>query len=648
MPLGLLTLAAGLSKKGYIPAIFRPEQKLFRNEDFQTVAQTIANLNYRLIGFSTWCITYPASLLIAQSIKRINPQTTIVFGGPQASILAKETLEKFTFVDFVLSGEADFTFSKFLTEWEKDSPEFQKIKGLSYKNESGRICTTKHAEPVKNLNNLPIPAYKLVPKSKSLKLDVGRGCPFHCTFCSTSQFFAQKYRVKSPERILQEIKLAAEQSKITAFSFAHDMFTLNKKFINELCSKLIQFNESKSKKITWTCSARIDCVNAKMLSQMKRAGCQAVFFGIESGSEKIQKNIRKNLNLDQALQIADVCRETGINMHASFIIGFPDETNSDVEETLQCALKLALKGALIQISELSLLPGTPLYNTYKNQLRFDGQFSNFSNAVCGKEELLLILKFPELFSSFYYLPVSTLSRGEITFLSHLINNLHHFRNTVFLLRNLIEQDSKMTNLLDFYKKAYQKIRDSKSRHPPVVSFWIDFFKHYLSKNKEKINRPEIYAVFALEAFQSLLKAKYTRWHLVRNLIKEIPGNKNKLKPTPVWNILTTSFKLEKTVPSENKWNAKTHHHHKRIYHYLLVADSENTCIRKKISSRDFYLFQHLEEKTTNEFLKEVRENVPEDYSIKWLKKVQKLGVLETAPSFLKKNNSGNIKHCIMS
>ena len=156
---------------------------------------------------------------------------------------------------------------------------------------------------------------------------------------------------------------------------------------------------------------------------MKLAGCQSVFFGIESGSDKIQKSIKKNLDFKKVYAVADKCREVDLNMYASFIIGFPDETKGDIEKTLNMILTLASKGTFVQVSELAVLTGTPLYTNYFEKLKFDGRITNFSHSISGKFEKEFIKKYPSLFSSFYYLPVKSLSRDSSGF---FMTSIHTF------------------------------------------------------------------------------------------------------------------------------------------------------------------------------------------------------------------------------
>lgn len=627
MPLGLLSLAACLQKTGSYVNIFQPKERLIQPEDYKKAAKHILTYKPDIIGFSTWCITYAASLLIAEQLKILSPNTPLIFGGPQASILAKETMMEFPAVDFVLSGECDLTFPKFIKEFEKKNPTFSKISGLTFRTNSDKIKQTPTNGALPVLDELPVPSYEFVSNADTLKLDVGRGCPFNCTYCSTNNFFSKKYRIKSPTRILYEMNLAFKKSKIRTFSFTHDMFTLNKKFVFDLCEKLILQKKENKTEFVWTCSARIDCVTDKMLIQMKKAGCESIFFGIESGSEKIQKEIKKNLNISRAYTIADICREVGLNMHASFIIGFPNENYEDIEQTLVCALKLSLKGALVQVSELSLLPGTTLHNQYGHKLKLDGNFSNFSNTVCGPKELKLIIDYPSIFSSFYYLPTDYIDRKMILSLCEFINYAYFFRDTIFLLKKQIQDEISQFKIFNLFENEFNN--SMKGKETLMISHWIRILKNFLKENKTLLNQFEVYDVFAYEAYTALLKTYFIRWNIISQKKKSKKITQNSIiSPTPVWNVLTTSYKLDKILPSLNNWKIKNIKKQKGQYNYLIIAISENYCFKKQIFKKDEYMLKKLSKTPFPDFVNKVKNVSSAGETLKWLKKMQKWGVLE--------------------
>jgi radical SAM superfamily enzyme YgiQ (UPF0313 family) len=601
---GVAALDAGLKAHGFNSVIYVPKLSLFKNEDYLSVAENILTFRPAIIGFSTWCFSYPASLLVSEKIKELNPEIYIVFGGPQASSLGKETMERFPFVDYVLGGECDYTFPELagcLTGCHSTS-ELYKISGLTFRSSDGTICQNNTEGFVQNLDLLPYISFSQYNKNqKKIMLDIGRGCPFHCTYCSTSHFFSKTYRTKSTERILAEMDLAFGQLGIRHFEFLHDMLTLNKSFMVELCMNLINRKKTK-RKFSWNCSARIDCITEDILKLMKEAGCRAIFFGIESGSEKIQHLIKKNLHVENVYEIAEICRNLGIDVHASFIIGFPDETEEDIEKTLLCIAGLSARGVFTQLSELSVLPGTPLYFRYRDQLKLDGLLSYFSGSFYNPEEVRLITKYPELFSSFYYLPVSTLDRLSLYHLKNLVNQLHQFRNTLFILKETLHKDLQNTNLFLIFLKHLPNLKEHMNKKIPPITFLITCLKDYLLAKHAFADNRFIYHVFAYESIIALMLARYVRWKMIEqysemNKSSEFPQKKTGCYHlVPYWQTISTFYRLKSILPSENGWRTRKLNARKGDFNYLIIAVSDLKCKVSRITSAELGFLNQLSEK----------------------------------------------------
>jgi radical SAM superfamily enzyme YgiQ (UPF0313 family) len=627
MPAGLQILAE-LAKSKCRVSVYEPRIRLIKASDYRIAALDILKQKPFLIGFSTWCISYPASILVARELKKAAPQIPVIFGGPQASILPVETLTAFPFIDFILSGEADFSFPLFLDEFLKNTPDFSKVPGLTYRVNNDTIQQSHVKEQITNPDELPIPLVKLIPKNRIIKLDVGRGCPFQCTFCTTNDFFSKKYRLKSTGRIIDEMMTYYLKWGIKSFAFIHDMFTFNKKTISDLCKRLIEIQNTQELFFTWSCSARTDCITGELLSDMKNAGCNAIFFGIESGSEKIQKSIRKNLKIENVYEIADQCRELGIKMFASFIIGFPDETKADIEKTLKCIFKLAINGVFVQVSELSLLPGTPLYNTYKEKLRLDGNFSNFSKTICGGEEIKLIKDYPHLFSSFYYLPIKSLNREKIVFINQIINKISLFKNSLMIISDNLEKNTEAINLLKLIENEFDRINFSKKAQIPIVSQLIRIITAYIQEEKLETEKPYLMSVFNYESYQALLKTLYSGWQHFRTKPGDTKlSSKCYINPTPVWKTLTIPFNAEKLIVNLNNLNRLNFKIRAGRYHFLLVATSEKSCNKLRINEKELILLNKLSEVSVSVYAEDVKSVICGKELILWLKKIKRLGVI---------------------
>ena len=257
-----------------------------------------------------------------------------MFGGPQASVVDLQTLAAFPFVDLILRGEAEESFPLLLDElanWRR----MDRVPGLTYRTE-GQPRRNPNADVIRDLDSLPSPAYHLTGELQGASraaLEMGRGCPFACTFCSTNDFFRRNFRLRSPDRILHDMRSFAEVYGLSDFDLIHDMFTVDKRRVVAFCDAMIASGE----RFTWACSARSDCIDEPLLELMARAGCVGIFFGIETGSARMQTVIDKRLDISRAKEIIDAVEELRIGSTVSLIAGFPEETREDLEQTVRNA-----------------------------------------------------------------------------------------------------------------------------------------------------------------------------------------------------------------------------------------------------------------------------------------------------------------------
>ena len=637
MPLGLLAIAASLRSKKFRTQIYQPWKTLFTRDDHQEVAREIVSIKPKIIGFSTWCITYPTSLNLAEAIKSLDPDIPIIFGGPQASILDRETLTRYSCVDFVLRGEADITIIDLVKCLINGANpyELKKIHGLTYRIPgNNKIIRNKNIGYIANLNTLPIPAYDLIPLNKNIKLDVGRGCPFKCTFCTTSDFFSKSYRIKSISRIIQEMDYCFEKTGITFFGFAHDMFTLDKKYMLELCKTLKKHYKRKAQRYTWTCSARTDCVSDEMLKAMKEAGCTTIFFGIESGSDHIQKMIKKNIKIPQAYKVAETCSSIGINMIVSFMAGFPEETKKDINDTIKVILEMSARGSIPQMSLLSLLPGTPLYETCKDKLEYDGRFSDFSGFIFGKDELKMIKENPDLFSSFYYLPIKDINRDNLFSLSRLVNDFRNFPDTINMIREYLKKDIKSVSMFDFLEKQLMVYRKEENSGYPELFCLVDGLNDYLTYLEKKGLPFYAWEIFILETAKLFMQKKFIR----RQLIQPRKGVWGKLNDkfdiedhivsTTHWKLVTTNYKISSILEKNKKGNLSGIKLRRGQYKYLVVACSEKKSIFMKLTEKQYKVMEKLGDMRVIDFFEVGRKFMDEIAFWKFLRKLARIGIVE--------------------
>lgn len=465
VPLGILSLAAVLEQNGLLPDVVDlnrffleyswPEQGSYRHLNFCSFAAArLAELQFDVIGFSTMCSSFPLTLRLAQEIRQTHPGAMIVLGGPQASVVDEATLAAFAAVDVIVRGEAEVTFPRLL-EALADGDDLSRIPGITYRHQ-GKIVRNPNAPVVEDLDSLPLPAYHLLARDRSLcfrlAIEVGRGCPFGCTFCSTNDFFHRRFRLKSPARLIEQMSFLHQTYGTESFDLIHDMFTVDRKRVVHFCEALLQSGY----KFKWGCSARTDCVDRDLLALMSRAGCNAIFFGIETGSPRMQKVIQKGLDLEEAARIICLTDQEGIATTVSTIIGHPEEEKQDLALTVGFVLDaLPHEDVNPQFNVLAPLAGTPLLTQNRDRLLFDGHYSEMSHQGWQQDpaDRELIRAFPEIFPNFYGLP-TPVGRGYLMELSRFFTGAElRFR---WVLIALHQETGDLLTVFDAWREWRQE------------------------------------------------------------------------------------------------------------------------------------------------------------------------------------------------
>jgi radical SAM superfamily enzyme YgiQ (UPF0313 family) len=416
-PLGLGYLAAVLIQKGYLVSLIEPQLDNISKSELETL---VLKESPDIVGITAVTPTFPEAVKIAKVIKNINKRIKIVIGGVHASCLPEQILNEYPEFDFVVIGEGEYTVVELCDQLMQGGNNWGDIKGLCYR-ENGNVMRTNHRAYIKDMDSIPMPARDLVDLNKyrlPLHIDNGkmsasmitsRGCPARCTFCSSKITMGNAFRFHSPDYVVKEIEYLISRYRIEHIQFVDDTFTVSSERVKKICEDIIRRNI----RFEWHCFARVETVSEDLLSLMKKAGCSSILFGIESGDKSVLKNIKKGINLEKAKEVHNICREIGINILSSFIIGNPGETTQTINKTIDFAKEL--KPTFAMFYRLVPYPGSQVYEKYmvSGNMRQDLGWKSFapkgidmvfSHENLSKRELDLFIA--EAYRKFYLNPIN--------------------------------------------------------------------------------------------------------------------------------------------------------------------------------------------------------------------------------------------------
>jgi len=320
-----------------------------------------------LLVISITTPTLKNDIFACRYAKEINPKVLTIAKGAHFLINDLETLEAFKDLDVVIRGENEQVIKEIAA-----AGDLSGISGISYR-DNGQAKRNKDRPLLENLDALPLPARHLVRNELYTRPDTGdpmavietsRGCPAGCIFCLVGIVAGKKIRVRSPEKIIDEIKNCITNYNIRNFHFKSDTFTWNKQWLLELCQEIVK----QKLRIRWICNSRVDTLDRDRITWMKKAGCWAVGLGVEHGNQEILDKIKKGVTLGDSKKAVALCREFGIKAYTYFIIGFPWDTEETIKDSIRFAL--ALGGDFVDFFSPYPFPGTELERIAKEKHLF--------------------------------------------------------------------------------------------------------------------------------------------------------------------------------------------------------------------------------------------------------------------------------------
>ncbi|HQB11898.1 MAG TPA: radical SAM protein [Candidatus Omnitrophota bacterium] len=336
--LGLASVAAYCRACGIETRIY---DLRLENNGIEGVFERIDDLNPALVGITAFTTEITSAGVLASRIKQKYPDLQISVGGPHGTAMPQETLLEFEAFDSVACGEGEKTTAELVVATQVGGcPDLSKIPGLVYRKE-GKIFSNPTREPVADLDTLPFPAWDLFELERYngiFPLSASRGCPYRCYFC-TPNYLGKKVRVKSYQKIMEEIAWLVERFGAKRIQFTDAMMGLLKDESIQMCDELIR--SGLGRKIQWDCETRADAVSLGLFQKMKEAGCEWVALGVESGNERILGEvIKKGETKDQIRVAVQLAKRAGLKVRTFFILGHYTETPETIRETIRFALEL--------------------------------------------------------------------------------------------------------------------------------------------------------------------------------------------------------------------------------------------------------------------------------------------------------------------
>jgi anaerobic magnesium-protoporphyrin IX monomethyl ester cyclase len=338
-PIGLMNIAAHL-RRNYQCEVKIEDIRISGNDRFD-LESAVRAYSPDVVGISALTHESDAVSWIAACVKRVNADTPVLLGGPHASAYPEKAIQ-IPGIDYLVVGEGEIAAGQ-LIERLFHQADVSDIKGIVYKKED-QVISTGRGDFIEDLNDLPMPAYDLISieaygnyarmsrtgSGKYMCIFSSRGCPYQCIYCHN--IFGKVFRCRSAENLFNEIKHLYDTYKICDFEIMDDIFNLDRNRLIEFCDRIIH----SGMKLTFAFpnGMRGDILDREQLTKLRQAGTIFIAFAIETGSPRLQKLIKKNIQLDKIKKNIEIAHSLRIHTHGFSMIGFPGETLEEMKMTV--------------------------------------------------------------------------------------------------------------------------------------------------------------------------------------------------------------------------------------------------------------------------------------------------------------------------
>lgn len=389
-PLGIMYLAAVAREAGHNVTLIDAKAE---GLNLEATCDRAERSSPDVVGISAFSNEWESFEQTGISIKKRIPEVYLCGGGPYATSFPEEILERAPF-DCLVVGEGEVTFMELLDSIQKRRT-IDSVSGLAIR-KNGKAQLTPPRSFIENLDSLPLPAYDLIDmdlytknitaspvgRRRNMTVMTTRGCPYRCIYCHN--LFGKTFRAKSVDKVLEELMLLVERYRIKDFEFCDDIFNLDRDRLIEICSRIVK--EKLDVRLTFPTGLRGDRMDKDMIVALRKAGTVMISYAVESASPRIQKMIRKNLDLNKVDETIQETVRQGIFTHAFFMLGFPTETEEEMNSTIKYATHTKLHTASFFV--VTPFKATELWNYVPGELKekvtekwfsFHGGYINISD-----------------------------------------------------------------------------------------------------------------------------------------------------------------------------------------------------------------------------------------------------------------------------
>lgn len=368
IPLPFAYLKSNLDPNLYEVKIIDCAKLDWKYDDFR-LANEISSFHPDVVGISSWSPMFPEVVNLFDLCKSLIPNCVTVLGGPHGTTYYQMSLLHKS-IDFVMRGEAEFSFPKFLEKIRSSESDYSNVEGLAYR--KGDVIQANSMDRPNPLDKISAPDFRFIdlfgynkrgyrwnsPNVPTAPLWVTRGCPYRCQYCSSPQLNGKEIRKHSVEYVIRQIQALYSDQGIRWFNIIDDNFTFDVEFAKDFCRKIIELN-LRDVGFGTPNGIRMTRGDVELWRLMKKAGWRQIIIAPESGSQHTLSLMKKDLKLGLIPEKVREIKSADLKVQAFFIVGYPGESIEDIEETFRLIRRC--KFNFVFLANFHPIPGTPVY-----------------------------------------------------------------------------------------------------------------------------------------------------------------------------------------------------------------------------------------------------------------------------------------------